>query len=49
MNPAYIYFKEINIDHDETFTADFSKKKKKKKKKKMKQKMLFLIKTMNME
>ena len=30
MNPAYIYFKEINIDHDETFTADFSKKKKKK-------------------
>ena len=47
MNPAYIYFKEINIDHDETFTADFSKKKKKKKK--MKQKMLFLIKTMNME
>ena len=36
MNPAYIYFKEINIDHDETFTADFSKKKKKKKKKKEK-------------
>ena len=26
MNPAYIYFKEINIDQDETFTADFSKK-----------------------
>ena len=23
MNPAYIYFKEINIDQDETFTADF--------------------------
>ena len=28
MNPAYIYFKEINIDQDETFTADFSKKNK---------------------
>ena len=26
MNPAHIYFKEINIDQDETFTADFSKK-----------------------
>ena len=26
MNPAYLYFKEINIDQDETFTADFSKK-----------------------
>ena len=31
MNPDYIYFKEIDIDQDETFTADFSKKKKKKK------------------
>ena len=30
MNPDYIYFKEIDIDQDETFTADFSKKKKKK-------------------
>ena len=26
MNPAYIYFKEIDIDQNETFTADFSKK-----------------------
>ena len=31
MNPDYIYFKEIDIDQDETFTADFSKKKKKRK------------------
>ena len=30
MNPDYIYFKEIDIDQDETFPADFSKKKKKK-------------------
>ena len=26
MNPAYIYLKKIDIDHNETFTADFSKK-----------------------
>ena len=26
MNPAYIYFKKIDIDHNETFTADFLKK-----------------------
>ena len=26
MNPAYIYFKEIDIDQNETFAADFSKK-----------------------
>ena len=26
MNRAYIYFKEIDIDQNETFTADFSKK-----------------------
>ena len=26
MNPAQIYFKEIDIDQNETFTADFSKK-----------------------
>ena len=26
MNPAYIYIKEIDIDQNETFTADFSKK-----------------------
>ena len=26
MNPAYTYFKEIDIDQNETFTADFSKK-----------------------
>ena len=32
MNPDYIYFKEIDIDQDETFTADFSKKKKKEEK-----------------
>ena len=25
MNPSYIYFKEINIDQDNTFTANFSK------------------------
>ena len=31
MDPAYIYFKEINIKQDGTFTAEFSKKKKKKK------------------
>ena len=29
MNPDYIYFKEIDIDQDETFPADFAKKKKK--------------------
>ena len=46
MDPAYIYFKEINIKQDGTFTAEFSKKKKKKK---MKQKTLFLIKKTNME
>ena len=45
MDPAYIYFKEINIKQDGTFTAEFSKKKKKK----MKQKTLFLIKKTNME
>ena len=32
MNPSFIYFKELEIDQDETFTADFLKKKKKKKK-----------------
>ena len=26
MNPAYTYFKEIDIDQNETFTAGFSKK-----------------------
>ena len=26
MDPAYIYFKEINIEQDGTFTAEFSKK-----------------------
>ena len=31
MNPDYIYFKEIDIDQDDNFTADFSKKKKKRK------------------
>ena len=25
MNPSYIYFKEINIDQDNLFTANFSK------------------------
>ena len=25
MNPSYIYFKEINIDQDNSFTANFSK------------------------
>ena len=25
MDPSYIYFKEINIDQDKSFTADFSK------------------------
>ena len=25
MGPSYIYFKEINIDFDKSFTADFSK------------------------
>ena len=29
MNPSFIYFKELEIDQDETFTADFLKKKKK--------------------
>ena len=29
MDPSYIYFKEIDIDEDSSFTADFSKKKKK--------------------
>ena len=24
MDPSYIYFKEINIDQDKSFTADFS-------------------------
>ena len=28
MDPSYIYFKEINIDQDESFTADFSKESK---------------------
>ena len=27
MDPPYIYFKEIDIDQDSSFTADFSKKK----------------------
>lgn len=26
MDPSYIYYKEIEIDQDQTFTADFSKK-----------------------
>ena len=25
MDPLYIYFKEINLDQDQSFTADFSK------------------------
>ena len=25
MNPSHIYFKSINIDHDQTFTLNFSK------------------------
>ena len=25
MNPSHIYFKEIDIDQDNTFTADFAK------------------------
>ena len=25
MDPSYIYFKDINIDQDNSFTADFSK------------------------
>ena len=25
MDPSYIYIKEINIDQDKSFTADFSK------------------------
>ena len=28
MDPSYIYFTEIDIDQDSSFTADFSKKKK---------------------
>ena len=28
MDPAYIYFKEINIEQDGSFTAEFSKKNK---------------------
>ena len=32
MNPSFIYFKELEIDQDETFKPDFLKKKKKKKK-----------------
>ena len=27
MNPSFIYFKELEIDQDETFTIDFLKKK----------------------
>ena len=27
MDPSYIYFKEIDIDQDSSFTADFSNKK----------------------
>ena len=27
MDPSYIYFTEIDIDQDSSFTADFSKKK----------------------
>ena len=30
MDPSYIYFKEIDIDQDSSFTADFSNKKMKK-------------------
>ena len=30
MNPDYMYFKKIDIDQDETFTADLKKKQKKK-------------------
>ena len=41
MNASYIYFKEIDTDQDETYTADFSKK--------MKEKMSFSIKKTNME
>ena len=26
MDPSYIYFKEINIDQDKSFTADLKKK-----------------------
>ena len=26
MNPSYIYFKEIDVDQDQTFTVNFSKK-----------------------
>ena len=29
MDPSYIYFKEINIDQDNSFTAEFSKENKK--------------------
>ena len=42
MNPSRIYFKEIDIDEYNTFTANFAKKKK------MKLKMLFLTKIANM-
>ena len=28
MDPPYIYFKEINIDQDKSFSADFSKENK---------------------
>ena len=27
MNPSFTYFKELEIDQDETFTIDFLKKK----------------------
>ena len=40
MNPEYIYFKEIKIDQDNTFTANFSKEK---------QKKLYLTKKANIE
>ena len=26
MNPSYIYFKEIDVDQDQAFTVNFSKK-----------------------
>ena len=28
MDPSYIYFREINIDQDKSFTTDFSKENK---------------------
>ena len=40
MNPAYIYFKELDIDKDNNFTLNFQKI--------TKLEMLFLIKNTNM-